>query len=83
MDVPPVYPAIARAAKVSGIVIIEATIAKDGSVKDLNVLRHGPLVALDQAAMDAVRQWKYTPRPCLSGQPVEVVMSVTVIFTLK
>ena len=65
-----------------GIVIIEATIAKDGSVKDAKILRNGPLAALDQAALDAVKQWKYTPT-LLSGTPVEVVMSVTVVFTLK
>jgi protein TonB len=77
-----VYPAIARAAKVQGIVIIEAVIAKDGSVKDLKILRNGPLAALDEAALDAVKQWKYSPT-LLGGQPVEIVMSVTVNFTLK
>ena len=62
-----------------GIVIIEATIAKDGSVKDARVLKSMPL--LDQAAIDAVRQWKFTPT-LLNNVPVEVLMTVTVNFTL-
>ena len=62
------------------MVIIEATIGKDGSVKDAKVLRPVPL--LDQAALDAVKQWKYTPT-LLNGVPVEVVMTVTVNFTLQ
>ena len=78
--VDPVYPTIARQAKVQGIVIIEATIGKDGSVKDAHVLRPVPL--LDQAALDAVKQWKYTPT-LLGGVPVEVLLVVTVNFTLK
>jgi protein TonB len=79
-DVKPVYPQIAQTAKVQGIVIIEATIGKDGSVKDAKVLRSVPL--LDQAALDAVRQWKFTPT-LLNNVPVEVVMTVTVNFTLN
>jgi protein TonB len=79
-DQKPVYPQIAQTAKVQGIVIIEATIGKDGSVKDAKVLRSVPL--LDQAALDAVRQWKFTPT-LLNNVPVEVVMTVTVNFTLN
>jgi protein TonB len=79
-DVNPIYPAIAKTAKIQGIVIIEATIGKDGSVKDAKVLRSVQL--LDQAALDAVRQWKFTPT-LLNGVPVEVVMTVTVNFTLQ
>ncbi len=78
--VKPVYPQIAQTAKVQGIVIIEATIGKDGSVKDAKVLRSVAL--LDQAALDAVRQWKFTPT-LLNGEPVEVIMTVTVNFTLN
>jgi protein TonB len=65
---------------VSGIVIIEATIGKDGSVRDARVLRSVPL--LDQAALDAVRQWRFTPT-LLNNEPVEVIMTVTVNFTLN
>ena len=57
--VSPVYPPIAQSARVSGMVIIEATIGADGQVKDAKVLRSIPL--LDQAALDAVKQWTFTP----------------------
>jgi protein TonB len=79
-DVTPVYPAIARAARVEGTVIIEATIARDGSVRDARLLRSTPM--LDQAALDAVRQWRYTPS-LLNGTPVEVLVTVTVRFTVR
>jgi protein TonB len=79
-DAPPVYPAIAQSARVSGIVIVEATLGADGRVIDARVLRSIPL--LDQAALDAVRQWEYTPT-LLNGVPVPVIMTVTVNFTLQ
>ena len=78
--VAPVYPAIARSARVTGVVIIEALIAEDGSVRTIMVLRSIPL--LDQAAVDAVRQWRFTPT-LLNGMPVPVIMTVTVAFTLN
>ena len=77
--VQPVYPAEAQAAKVQGIVIMEAIIGVDGRVTDVKVLRSVPL--LDQAAADAVRQWEYTPT-LLNGAPVAVIMTVTVTFNL-
>jgi protein TonB len=77
--VQPVYPAEAQAARVSGVVILEALIGVDGRVTDARVLRSIPL--LDQAAVDAVRQWVYTPT-LLNGVPVPVLMTVTVTFTL-
>jgi protein TonB len=76
----PVYPAIAQSARVQGIVIIEATIGPNGKVQDARVLRSIPL--LDQAALDAVRQWEFTPT-LLNGVPVPVIMTVTVQFTLQ
>ena len=79
-DVRPVYPPLAVAAGVSGVVIIEAIITREGTVRDPKVLRSVPL--LDQAALDAVRQWRYTPTR-LNGVPVEVVITVTVNFTLR
>ena len=79
-NVPPVYPQIAQTAKVQGVVIIEATIGKDGSVKDAKILKSVAL--LDQAAIDAVKQWRFTPT-LLNGVPVEVLMTVTVNFTLQ
>jgi protein TonB len=76
-DVAPVYPAIARNAGVAGVVIVEATIGPDGKVIDAKVLRSVPL--LDQAALDAVRQWEYAPT-LLNGVAVPVVMTVTINF---
>ena len=77
--VAPVYPELARAARKEGIVILEAVIGDDGKVRSLRVLRSIPL--LDEAALDAVRQWQFTPT-LLNGQPVPVVMTVTVAFML-
>jgi len=77
---PPVYPPIAESARVQGVVIIEATIGVDGTVTDAKVLRSIPL--LDQAALDAVRQWRYTPT-LVEGTAVPVIMTVTVNFTLQ
>lgn len=76
----PVYPPIAQSARVQGIVIIEATIGPGGAVQDAKILRSVPL--LDQAALDAVRQWQFTPT-LLNGVPVPVIMTVTVQFTLQ
>jgi protein TonB len=78
--VAPIYPSIAQSARVQGVVIVEATIGPDGKVKDAKVLRSIPL--LDQAALDAVRQWEFTPT-LLNGVPVPVIMTVTVNFTLQ
>jgi TonB family protein len=76
----PVYPPDALAAKVSGVVIIEAVIGEDGKVRDSRVLRSIPM--LDAAATEAVRQWEFTPT-VLNGAPVPVVMTVTVNFVPK
>jgi protein TonB len=77
--VTPPYPTEAQAAGVQGIVIMEATIGADGKVTDVRVLRSIPL--LDQAAMDAVRQFEYTPT-VINGVAVPVLMTVTVNFAL-
>jgi len=76
----PVYPAEAQAARVQGVVIMHALIGEDGRVRDVRVLRSIPL--LDQAAIDAVRQWEYAPTH-LNGKPVPIVLTVTVQFTLS
>jgi protein TonB len=78
-DVRPVYPPIALAANVSGVVIVETRIGADGGVEDARVLRSIPL--LDQAALDAVKQWRFDPT-LLNGQPVPIVMTLTINFTL-
>jgi len=78
--VAPSYPSIAQSARVQGIVIIDATISPEGKVMDARVTRSVPL--LDQAALDAVRQWQYTPT-LLNGVPVPIIMTVVVTFTLQ
>jgi len=80
VHVSPAYPAIARAARVQGVVVIEATLDADGSVSSTRVLRSIPL--LDQAAADAVRQWRFTPT-LLNGVAVPIIMTVTVNFALE
>jgi peptidyl-prolyl cis-trans isomerase A (cyclophilin A) len=77
--VPPVYPIDAKKDGVQGAVVLQATIGTDGSVKDLRVLS-GPDL-LRQAALDAVKQWRYRPY-LLNGQPVEVRTTINIIFTL-
>jgi protein TonB len=79
-DVKPTYPDIAKQARVQGVVILECTISPAGKVSDVKVLRGIPL--LDQAAIDAVKQWVYTPT-LLNGVPVPVIMTVTVNFKLS
>jgi TonB family protein len=79
VDVAPVYPPIALAARKPGLVILQAVIDEDGSVREVKVLRSDPL--FDQSAMDAVKQWRFT-RPTLNGQPIPVVMTVTVGFKI-
>ena len=77
--VDPVYPKLARDARVQGQVVLTAIISKDGSIEDLRVLSGHPMLV--QAALDAVRQWRYKPY-LLNGEPVEVETTVRVNFTL-
>jgi len=79
-NVNPVYPPAAVSGKVKGQVWIDATIGVDGKVKDAKVLRSIP--QLDQAALDAVRQWEFTPT-LLNGVAVPVIMTVWVSFSLQ
>ena len=79
-EVSPVYPEIARVAEVQGVVILGVKADEEGKVKDVIVLRSIPL--LDQAAIDAVRQWVYEPL-VIEGKAVPVVFTVTVRFQLK
>jgi protein TonB len=76
----PLYPEMARSARVEGTVILEAVLDTSGHVTQLRVLKSVPL--LDQAALDAVRQWKYTPS-IYYGRPVSVLLTITVRFTLQ
>jgi TonB family protein len=79
-DVRPVYPAGALAAGISGTVIIEAVISRDGTVANATVVQGVP--ELDAAALAAVRQWLYRPT-MLNGQPVAVVVNVTMTFVVR
>ncbi|HEV3330400.1 MAG TPA: TonB family protein [Bryobacteraceae bacterium] len=78
--VDPAYPAIARAARISGTVELTGVIATDGRIRELRVVSGNPFLA--QAALDAVRQWIYEPTG-LNGEPVEVVAPITVYFHLN
>jgi protein TonB len=75
----PSYPPIAKAARVSGTVVLQATISKTGTIENLRVVS-GPAM-LQQAALDAVKSWRYRPY-LLNNEPVEVETTVNVIFTL-
>jgi TonB family protein len=79
-DAAPAYPAIARLARVEGVVILEAVLDVEGRVDSVRVLRS--IAQLDQSAVDAVKRWRFTPA-LLNGQPVSVVMTVTVNFRLQ
>jgi TonB family protein len=74
------YPAAAQAARVQGVVIIEVTIDSQGRVSNARILSSIPL--LDQAALDAVRQWEYAPT-LVNGVAVPVIMTVTVRFSIN
>ena len=79
-DARPLYPEIALRARVEGTVVLEAVLDPAGRVTQLRVIRSVP--TLDQAALDAVRQWRYTPS-IYGGQPVSVLMTITIRFTLQ
>jgi protein TonB len=76
---PPVYPPVAKAARVSGTVELKATISQSGTIKDLRVVS-GPAM-LQQAAIDVVRTWRYKPFT-LDNQPTEVETTIEVVFSL-
>ncbi len=78
--VAPLYPDIARVARVDGQVVLDATIDEWGVVTNITVRHSVPL--LDRAAIEAVSKWRYAPTR-LNGQPIAVVMTVTVTFTLR
>jgi periplasmic protein TonB len=80
VDVRPLYPEYARVARIEGTVVLEAILDRNGRVDQLRVVKSVPL--LDQAALDAVRQWRYSPT-VLNGQPVAVLMTITIKFTLQ
>ena len=76
----PPYPPLAKAARISGVVHLIGTIAKDGTIRNLQLISGHPL--LSRAAIEAVEQWVYQPT-LLNGQPVEVIAPIDVSFTLS
>lgn len=79
-DMAPSYPEVAKQARVEGVVVLEAVISPEGRVNNVKVLRGNAL--LDDAAVNAVKEWVYSPT-LLNGVPVPVVMTVTVSFKLS
>lgn len=77
--VTPAYPTAAQKAGVTGMVILEVVLDKNGKVKSVTVLRHA--AALEQAAVEAVRQWQYEPAR-LNGVPADVVFTAEIVFSL-
>jgi protein TonB len=76
----PAYPSLARTARIEGVVILSATIAEDGTIKDLKVISSSNPLLLT-GVLDTVRTWKYKPT-LLNKEPVEVITTITVNFTL-
>ncbi len=75
----PMYPALARQARIQGTVVLSAVISREGTIQHLQAINGQPM--LQQAAIEAVRQWRYRPY-LLNGEPVEVETQITVNFTL-
>lgn len=76
----PIYPPLAKAARIQGLVRLEGIIARDGTIQQLRVMSGHPLLV--QAALDAVRRWRYNPTQ-LNGVPVEVIAPIDVNFILS
>ena len=76
----PVYPRLAIQTRVQGVVVLEAVITKEGNIESLRVVSGH--IYLVQAAVDAVRQWRYRPT-LLNGEPVEVITTITVNFAIQ
>ena len=76
----PLYPQLAKQARIQGVVRLEAIISKNGTIERLQLLSGHPLLV--PSALDAVKQWRYRPT-ILNGEPVEVVTTIEVHFTLS
>jgi protein TonB len=79
-QVKPIYPAIAKSARIQGAVVLQAEISKQGTIENLRVISGHPMLV--QNALDAVKQWRYKPY-LLNGEPVPVETTITVNFTLS
>jgi protein TonB len=78
---PPVYTEVARKARVTGVVIVEAIIDEKGNVTNARVLKGLPM-GLDKAALDAVQRWRFKPAE-FQGRPVKVYYTLTVNFQVQ
>jgi periplasmic protein TonB len=78
--VQPIYPALARSARIQGTVVLQAVISRQGTIENLSVVNGHPMLV--SAAIDAVRQWRYRPY-ILNNEPVEVETQITVNFSLN
>ncbi len=76
----PIYPPLARQARIQGTVVLEAIISRSGTIESLKLVQGHPMLV--PAAVEAVRQWRYRPT-LLNGEPVEVQTTITVHFTLR
>jgi protein TonB len=76
----PLYPPIAKVTRTQGTVRIQASIGRDGSIRNLQLISGPPLLVA--AAIEAVRQWRYKPT-LLNGEPVEVITEIAVNFALS
>jgi protein TonB len=79
-DVKPPYPPLARQSRIQGTVVLQAVIGKDGTIQNLQVVSGHPMLA--QAALDAVKKWRYRPY-YLNGEPVDVDTTININFTLS
>ncbi len=79
--VEPIYPPVALKARLTGLVVLQVLLGKDGAVREVTVLRPGS-PGMTESAVAAVRQWRYEPA-LLNGRPVEALMTVTVTFALR
>jgi protein TonB len=79
-QVTPVYPFLAKQARVEGVVTLEAIITRQGAIQSLRVLSGH--ILLNEAALEAVKQWRYRPT-LLNGEPVEVITNIVVTFRLN
>jgi protein TonB len=79
-QVQPEYPRLARSARIEGVVLLEGTIAKDGTIQNLRVITGHAL--LTQAAVNAIEQWVYEPF-LLNGSPIEIVTTFTLTFSMN
>lgn len=78
--VPPIYPELAARAQLHGVVILEAMVDEGGAVRDIKVLRS--VKFLDEAAIEALKQWRYEPLT-LNGEPMPFVLTVSMVFSVE